>query len=327
MDEQKRRVTNEPGRRYAGGRVQPRSASTPQTERTAVVPLQDRTVHGIQTDPASRKPVDGIAKTSKRRSISRIKPALPRAHRSLVLKRHIVERADQHRKQVRREHKRHFMSMIVSLIIICARAVLSWVFWDFLPVVKSVSIPFISRQQPPAETNVVNRRQTSNLDQSKPTEGEIQTYQAAADAPRIIRIPKLEVEARVKRVGSSLNGEPISPSNIFDVGWYDDSSKPGQPGAVLINGHITGSTKNGVFYDLATLEPNDVIEIERGDKTILTYIVNKVQTYNGDQIDMSTALQSIDVSKNGLNIMTSLSNYDGSVGQSNQRVIVYAVQE
>lgn len=326
MEEPKHPFSNEPGRRYAAGRVQPRSSDgfrvVTRTQSVSNSPIPDRhsTPH--------HKVVDGIAKPAPSRTVSKAKPALPRPHRSLVLKRHIVERADQHKKQVKRDHKRHFASFVVALIVICALAVISWVFWDFLPVVKSVSLPFISHNQQQSNPPELNMSKVqSNLDQTKPNEGEVQMYQAAADAPRILRIPKLNIEARVKRVGSSLTGEPISPNNIFDVGWFDESSKPGQSGAVLINGHIEGTTKNGVFHDLNTLQPNDEILLERGDKTVLTYIVNKVQVYSGDQIDMGTALQSITADKNGLNLMTSTANYDGGAGQSGQRVIVFAVQK
>jgi sortase (surface protein transpeptidase) len=322
MEEQKRPLRNEPGRRYTAGRVQPRGEGTSHsTDRT-------HTAAPAKTaDTGSHKIIDGVAKPANKRRFSHAKPALPRPHRSLVLKRHLVERADQHRKQVRREHKKHFASMLVALIIISTLAVISWVFWDFLPVVKSVSIPFIGQHQQPATPDLTMHSASSSLDQNKPSEGEIQTYQAAVDAPRLLLIPKLEIEARVKRVGTSLTGEPISPSNIFDVGWYDDSSKPGQPGAMLINGHIAGSNKNGVFHDLSTLQPNDIIQIEHGDRTVLTYVVNKVQAYSGDQIDMGTALKSIVTDKHGLNLMTSSANYDGGTGQSGQRVIVFAVEK
>lgn len=319
MEQQKRSLPNEPGRRYAASQVIPRNhVPADHTEvKEAVTPV---------TRPVSSggKALDGVAK---KRTISKARPALPRPHRSMVLKRHIVERADQHRKQVRREHKRHFASMVVAFIVICALAVLSWAFWDFLPVLRSISIPFVGNHHQAATADMMPARQHSNLDESKPSEGEVQTYQAAADAPRVLRIPKLDIEARVRRVGSSLNGEPISPSNIFDVGWFDDSSKPGLPGAVLINGHISGATKHGVFHDLATLQQNDQIQIERGDKTVLTYTVVKVQTYSGDQIDMNTALQSISADKYGLNLVTSSASYEGGISTSGQRVIVFAVQK
>lgn len=281
------------------------------------------------SSPSEAKVVDGfIAKPSEKpkRTVSKAKPALPRMHKSLVLKRHIAERADQHRKQAKRQHKRHFMSFVVGLVIIAALAVISWAFWDFLPVVKSISIPFISNNQAKkSDTTVV--KPASTLDENKPSAGEVEVYQAAVDAPRLLRIPKLDVEARVKRVGTSLTGEPIAPSNIYDVGWYDESAKPGQNGAMLINGHMSGSTKNGVFHDLTDLAAGDQIEIERGDHSVVTYVVTKVQTYGGEQIDMDTVLQSIQPDKNGLNLLTSAANYDGSISRSGKRVIVFAVQK
>lgn len=319
MEQPKRSVPSEPGRRYAAGRVVPRTHAPVEHSGTN---QPDATPNHMPL--TGGRMVDGVAK---KRTVSKVKPALPRPHRSLVLKRHIVERADQHRRHVRREHKRHFASMLVALVVIMTLAVLSWAFWDFLPVVRSISIPFIGNHHQAQPAEMVTTRQHSNLDESKPSEGEVQTYQAAADAPRILRIPKLEIEARVKRVGSSLSGEPISPSNIFDVGWYDDSSKPGMPGAVLINGHISGASKHGVFYNLSTLQQNDQIEIERGDKKVIVYTVMKVQTYSGDQVDMTTALQSFSADKNGLNIITSSANYDGGISTSQQRVAVFAVQK
>jgi len=325
--DQANRPTNEPGRRFIPGRVRPRAVSDlhrngpiPKTESKYVKPDKQpqKQVYG-KVDVVSKPP-------AKSRSFSKAKPALPRLHRSLVLKRHIVERADQHKKQVRREHKRHFASLIVGFVVIVALAITSWAFWDFLPVVRSISLPFIGHRQQ-GTTPTLPIKQGSRLDESKPTLGEIQVYQAAADAPRLLKIPKLDVEARVKRVGTSLTGEPISPSNIFDAGWYDDSDKPGQAGTMLVVGHVSGATKSGIFHDLGSLQQNDLVLIERGDKSVVTYIVNKVQTYTDDQIDMSTALQSITADKNGLNLLTSTANYDGGSSKTEQRIIVYCIQQ
>jgi sortase (surface protein transpeptidase) len=316
MEQHKDPLTGEPGRRYAAGRARSRAGADVKPRPVPVtIPGQKH----LDVKPS-------ITQTNKTRTVSSAKPALPRPHKSLVLKRHIVERAIQHKKDVRRTHKRQLFKLSVGLVIVSAFAVASWAFWDFLPVLRSVSLPFVhnSRTQAPELTTHKN---TSSLDESKPRPSEMMNYQAAGDAPRILRIQKLDVEARVKRVGSSLSGEPISPSNIFDVGWFDESGKPGQPGTILINGHIAGATKNGAFHDLVSLAQNDKIQIERGDKVVITYVVVRVQTYSGDQVDMNTATQSIIPGKNGLNLLTSAANYDGGPSYSDQRVIVFAVQE
>ncbi len=326
MNDPKHPLSSEPGRRYATGRtglrpdvdVSPRTVprSTTQPELKQRTPL---------TQPSNQKHLDFAPQHTSRKP-STTKPALPRQNRSHVLKRHMVERAVEYRKEARSMRKRRFAGFIGMFMIIGALLVILWSFWDFFPNIRSISIPYLHDTRHGNTAATASTKNLSTLDESIPTPTDLTNFQAAADAPRILRISKLDVEARVKRVGASLVGEPISPSNIHDVGWFDDSGRPGQPGAVLINGHISGSTKNGVFHDLQSLLPNDEIVIERGDKTIITYSVVKVQTFTGDQVDMSIALDSIDSSKNGLNLVTSSANYDGGNNQNIQRVIVFAVQ-
>lgn len=325
MNEQKHPFTSEPGRRYAAGgvRTRPGADISPRaSSRSPTSPPEQR----APSQPSSPKHLDFHAKHVARKPTT-VKPALPRQNRSYVLKRHMVERAVEHRKEVRGTRKRRFAGFVGVFMIVGAILIILGSFWDFLPNLRSISIPFLHEVHQADPTPTTPVKSLSTLDESKPTPSDIIGFQAATDAPRILKIDKLDIESRVKRVGASLTGEPISPSNIYDVGWFDDSGKPGQPGAVLINGHISGRSKSGVFHDLQTLKPNDEIEIERGDKVIVKYNVVKVQTFTGNQVDMNRALDSIDSSKNGLNLVTSSANYDGANSQNIQRVIVFAVQQ
>ena len=326
MDEQKHSQSHEPGRRYDAGRVRSRPGTNVDPRPVPRTPTRASEQRTPPVEPPTPvKHLDFTPKQTTRKS-STVKPALPRQNRSHVLKRHMVERAVEHRKERRSTRKRRLAGFIGVFMIIGALLVILWSFWDFSSNFKAISIPYIHDTHH-ASTTTPAPQKVSTLDESKPTPGDIASYQAAGDAPRVLRIDKLGVEARVKRVGASLTGEPISPSNIYDVGWFDDGGKPGQTGAVLINGHISGQTKNGVFHDLQTLVPNDEIKIERGDKKVIIYNVVKVQTFTGDQVDMNTALESIDSSKNGLNLVTSSANYEGGNNQNIRRVIVFAVQQ
>lgn len=323
MKEQNNPLRTEPGRRYAAGRVQPRTIADTSPRADPRAHAQNVAKDAVTPGP---KHLDFVPKT-KERKLSNAKPALPRQNRSHVLKRHMVERAVEYRKEVRSTRKRHFLGFIGVFMALGALLVILWSFWDFMPSFKSISIPYLHEVHHTTTTGTVTKKMMSTLDESKPTPNDIIGWQAAADSPRILRIPKIAVEARVKRVGVSLTGEPISPSNIFDVGWYDASGKPNQPGAVFMNGHITGSSKEGVFHNLQSLQPTDEIQVELGDHKVVKYRVVKVQTFTGDQVDMNVALDSIDTTKNGLNLVTSSANYDGAANQTGQRVIVFAVQQ
>lgn len=182
-----------------------------------------------------------------------------------------------------------------------------------------------------AQANVlsssVNQERSGVLEEETVTPGELAAYQVAPDMPRFIKIPRLDVHARVKRLGVKLNGMLGAPLNINDAGWYDGSSKPGEDGAVLIDGHVQGLTKHGVFYGLSNLKPGDTIEIEQGDGIVITYSVVSTESVDQDKLDMAKALTSVELGKPGLNLITCSGGYDVRTNKYEQRLIVYAVQQ
>lgn len=164
----------------------------------------------------------------------------------------------------------------------------------------------------------------SNPSTQIPAQSTVDTYQVAADLPRYIFIPKLSVKAMVKQVGLTRAGAVGAPTNVYDTAWYNGSAKPGQPGAMLIDGHISSWTTNGVFYNLKKLVPGDEIKIERGDGKVISYKVLKSQTYAADKVDMAKVLAPVNPDKPGLNLMTCAGDVIKGTTEFNQRVVVFA---
>ncbi|MDO4741872.1 MAG: class F sortase [Candidatus Saccharibacteria bacterium] len=112
------------------------------------------------------------------------------------------------------------------------------------------------------------------LEEEEPTAEEVKEYVVAPDRPRYLSISKLGIsKARVISVGVKTNGEVGTPNNVFDVGWYEASSKPGSGGTMLIVGHNGGPNVFGVFKTLPNLSRGDLITVERGDGCIFEYEV------------------------------------------------------
>jgi len=151
-------------------------------------------------------------------------------------------------------------------------------------------------------------------------------YHVAPDIPRTLSIPKLGINARVLRLGVKTNGEIKTPSNIYDAGWYDGSAKPGEPGALFIDGHVHGPTLPGVFVGLKKLVAGDKITLRRGDGQVFSYHVVKSQSYDKDNVDMGAAFNSVVPGRPELNLITCYGSYDKS-GEYNNRLIVFAVQD
>lgn len=107
-----------------------------------------------------------------------------------------------------------------------------------------------------------------------PSDNEVAEYKVAADRPRYLSIDRLNInKARVLPMGLTKEGELSTPNNIFDVGWYYESGKPGKGGTLLIDGHNGGPHVQGVFKALPSLSEGDIVIIERGDGTVFKYSV------------------------------------------------------
>lgn len=183
------------------------------------------------------------------------------------------------------------------------REILRWAFWSILFIFGLVFLVRVITFENSyyAEKEGSERAITEDVDtgeeliEVEPTETEVREYTVAPDRPRYLTIPKLGIsKARILAMGINQNGELDTPNNIFDVGWYESSSKPGNGGTLMIDGHNGGPHVNGVFKQLPSLNKGDMIEVERGDGHIFKYEVVENNTVPLDEADhyMLTAAKS-----------------------------------
>lgn len=253
-----------------------------------------------------------------------IEPARPRQQPSQVLKRtgvRVPKQFSSPRKFVHGLTKIQLGLVGGAAVLFIVGLVISW---------QTVSI----NRQATAQVAALGRRVLSPLNDNnavvpsttKPTAKEISQYNVAPDDPRYLKIPKLHVDARVLQVGVTKSGALGTPSNVFDTAWYAASAKPGQPGATLIDGHVSSWTTHGVFYGLKDLVPGDGIQIVRGDGAVINYQVVKTQVYGANNVDMQAAVTPITPGKSGLNLITCTGDVIKGTSQFNERIIVFAQQ-
>lgn len=183
-------------------------------------------------------------------------------------------------------------------------------------------------EQPPIETRLLVSANPA-IDESEVSEEQVQTHTATPSHARYLSIPKLNVsDARVFEVGLTADGAMQDPTNLSDVVWYNKSATPGSGGVVLLNGHNGGVTRDGVFAQLHTLDRGDVIEVERGDGTLLRYEIRENQSMHLDEVNdtgMSMMMQSAQEGKEALNIITCDGNWVPRYGQFDRRIMLRAV--
>ncbi len=144
---------------------------------------------------------------------------------------------------------------------------------------------------------------------------------AQGNEPALLHIPAINVNAPIQKVGIDQHGEIAVPSNINLTGWFVDGAIPGEPGLSIIDGHLDGPSKKGVFWDLARLKPGDTLTIERGDKKILIFEVTSTKTVKTSEA--AGVLFSQDpATKSQLNLITCTGTYDKRSRSYDQRIII-----
>jgi sortase (surface protein transpeptidase) len=190
----------------------------------------------------------------------------------------------------------------------------------------AVQVSALSKKSKPPTTTGQAANSSTVPGTTKPSALSFSQYTVAPDLPRYLKIPKLGVYARVLQVGVTKTGALGTPNNVYDTAWYTGSAKPGQPGATLIDGHVSSWTAHGVFYGIKTLVVGDMIQIIRGDGAVLNYQVVKTQVYGANNVDMQAAVTPITAGKSGLNLITCTGQVKPGTSEFNERVVVFAQQ-
>lgn len=163
-------------------------------------------------------------------------------------------------------------------------------------------------------------------DESKITESILTNYTVAPDLPRALYVEKLNIAARVLPMSLNAAGNIQAPLNIYDAGWYTGSVKPGETGAMFIDGHASGPTREGLFAYLDTLKVNDELQIEKGDGSKLTYKVVHVETVPLADVDMKKVLLPYGNASKAMNLMTCTGEWLPREKTYDHRVLVYTEQ-
>lgn len=162
---------------------------------------------------------------------------------------------------------------------------------------------------------------TDRPDETKP--GPNYKWRGRDTDPKKIYIDNIGVDAFVQKVGVDKNQQIAVPNNIHIAGWFVDSAKIGEKGLSIIDGHVDGLTTGGVFKDINKLKAGDVIKVEKGDGSIVSYeVMQNITVPTGESAGI---LYSQDPKvESQLNLITCEGNYDREAQTYDKRVIVIA---
>jgi LPXTG-site transpeptidase (sortase) family protein len=220
--------------------------------------------------------------------------------------------------QIQHKPDLHWVSVLLWLILFGVIALSGWLTYRY----------FTTGELPPA-ISVRALQADPRVDETPVTKQQVDQHTVAADEPRYISIPSIGVgNTRVYSVGVTENNQLDTPKNLSDTAWYNKSAKPGEGGAVLIDGHNGGITRNGVFANLNKLKFGDRIIVERGDGEIFTYEVRENQSMPLAEVNktgMRMMMESAEDGVEGLNLITCDGKWVPRYQQFDRRIMLRAV--
>lgn len=146
-------------------------------------------------------------------------------------------------------------------------------------------------------------------------------YTVPADVPRSISMPSIKEFGFIQKVGLDKSNAIAVPSNVHIAGWYVKSVKPGEKGVSLIDGHVQGFYRPGIFKNALKLKSGDTFTIEYGDHTTRKFAVDSIQSYSPDEASKQMLVQGAGIERQ-LNLITCGGKYDRAKHEYENRLII-----
>jgi LPXTG-site transpeptidase (sortase) family protein len=148
------------------------------------------------------------------------------------------------------------------------------------------------------------------------------SYPPSSAKPATLRIDDIELNASVETL-EIVDGKLQDPTTADKVAWYKDTAKLGEPGNIVIAGHLNyWGVPEGVFYRLNTLEKGTIIEVVSQTGEVTRYRVDWVKEI--DAIDGDVAELVGETKTRSLTLITCGGEWNDAIGEYDHRTVVRA---
>jgi sortase (surface protein transpeptidase) len=150
-----------------------------------------------------------------------------------------------------------------------------------------------------------------------------QTTQAQGPGDAIgLEIPAIGVRSELVRLGLEPDRSMEVPDDFQLAGWFQHGPQPGEPGPVVIAGHVDSPRRGGVFLRLRRLSPGDDVVVHRADGTPVTYRVDRVEQHPKGAFPTEAVYGNTPDPQ--LRLITCGGAYDRRAGSHRDNVVVFA---
>jgi LPXTG-site transpeptidase (sortase) family protein len=141
--------------------------------------------------------------------------------------------------------------------------------------------------------------------------------------PVRLKIPKINVDAALDYVGTTLQGALGVPGSPTNAAWYDQGPRPGEKGNAVIDGHFGYKNHTpAVFDNLHSLQKGDNLYVLDAHGAMTTFVVRELRTYNQNQDDVTVFVASDQGAH--LNLVTCQGVWNQAQNSFSNRLVVFA---
>ncbi len=243
----------------------------------------------------------------------KIKPATERQAKSKVLKRQGLKKLPPFKPIKTKKHPIKVLSL-AAIALFVGLGIFS--LFDQKGAKNSNDAPSVKAVQDKKEVN---------SSYYEPTFEQFKSYKVDSDELRYFSARTVDINARVFPIDQN-NGKFVGPQNVYDVGWYRASAKPGNESTTLMVGTIAANNNLGVFRRIGSLKPGDVFLVTMGDGKTHEYRIVTTKYYPNDRINAQELLTPIQPGKESLNVLALTDRYDIRMQQYEASYAVFATK-
>lgn len=144
----------------------------------------------------------------------------------------------------------------------------------------------------------------------------------ARSKPVRVRIPAIGVDSKLMDLSLDGNGRMTVPPDGAEAGWYTGAPTPGELGPAIIAGHVDWGGRQGVFYHLRNLRPDDRVTVTRLDGSTAVFRVMRVDEFPKNKFPTQTVYA--DIGYAGLRLITCGGSFDRLAHSYNDNIVVFA---
>ena len=132
---------------------------------------------------------------------------------------------------------------------------------------------------PAAEPDNLPIVRTARASPSAVDQGVVVDSSPPQAAPRQLVIDAIGLDAAIEPVELADDGSLAPPESASRVGWFSQSSRPGELGPAVFVGHLDSLDGPAVFARLRDLVVGDVVKVGGADGSSASYVVSAVDRY------------------------------------------------